>query len=196
MLLLTTERAGSTTTPIDDSYAPSSWYKKYDSYPEYCSTPEEMQKRRIPPLQDNPYLGETRLVHATVVVRHGARTPWAGPSELPCWDGYWDNPENVWDCSLTTILAPPNPNRVHEEEGDRRPNLDSANGNSMFLFEKKYDALQDPDDELNNNLGGTCQLGQLILRGKVNSECFAATLLVAFCCFCTEQRAFIMCPTS
>ena len=44
------------------------------------STPEEMQKRRIPPLQDNPYLGETRLVHATVVVRHGARTPWAGPS--------------------------------------------------------------------------------------------------------------------
>ena len=104
------------TYPIDDNYAPSSWYTKYDSYHEYCSTPEQMNKRRVPPLQeDNPDLGETRLVHAAVVVRHGARTPWAGPPTLQCWDGYWDDPENRWDCSLTTILAPPNPNRVREE---------------------------------------------------------------------------------
>ena len=32
----------------------------------------------------------------------------------------------------------------------------------MFLFEKQYDALKEP---LSNELGGTCQVGQLLLRG-------------------------------
>ena len=36
----------------------------------------------------------------------------------------------------------------------------------MFLFEKNYDALNDPP-QLRNMLNGTCQKGQLLLRGYV-----------------------------
>jgi hypothetical protein len=140
---------------------PDNWYKRYAQYPEYCSTPAEMHARRIPPLRDdNPHLGETRLVHVTTVIRHGARTPWSSNQE--CWKGYWDSDETgIWNCDLTTILAPPTPTEVKEEEGDHQMKADNA----MFLFEKKYDALADPKDGLTNELKGTCQLGQLLLQG-------------------------------
>lgn len=139
---------------------PDSWYKRYAKYPEYCSTPAEMQARHIPPLRDDPNLGETRLVHVTTVIRHGARTPWTSDQE--CWKGYWDSEETgIWNCDLTTILAPPPPNHVKEEEGEHQ--LEASN--AMFLFEKKYDALADPKDGLTNELGGTCQVGQLLLQG-------------------------------
>jgi hypothetical protein len=140
---------------------PDSWYKRYAQYPEYCSTPAEMQARRIPPLRDNdPHLGDTRLVHVTTVIRHGARTPWSSHQE--CWEGYWDSEETgIWNCDLTTILAPPTPNHVKEEEGDHQMEATNA----MFLFEKKYDALADPKDGLTNELNGTCQVGQLLLQG-------------------------------
>lgn len=61
----------------DDNDKPSSWYTKYDSYPPYCSIPDEMDQRSIPPLRTVPasLYGETRILHATAVIRHGARTP-------------------------------------------------------------------------------------------------------------------------
>ena len=132
---------------VRSAFDNSTWYKRYPAYPEYCSIPDEMQRRAIPSLQEDSRLGETRLMHVTSVIRHGARTPYA--SGLDCWDGYWTNPETgVWDCNLTTILAPP---------------LEATRDTSvMFLFEKKYDALQPP---LANELNGTCQVGQLLLRG-------------------------------
>ena len=115
----------------------------------------------IPMLKERDKLiGETRILHATAIIRHGARTPWT--SDLECWGGYWDSVETgVWDCDLTTIMAPPPPNQVRDKEGDRNWDTD----NSFFLFEKQYDALQYPQDGLTNELNGTCQRGQLLLRG-------------------------------
>jgi hypothetical protein len=130
-----------------------------------------------------PLLGETRLVHVTAVLRHGARTPWASAPNLKCWNGFWESPETgVWDCDLSTILAPPNPNRVKEEEGDTTVTTTSStttqDKDAMFLFEKKYDALiphpVEGEDStstttttmsFSNALNGTCQVGQLLLQG-------------------------------
>jgi hypothetical protein len=136
---------------VGSAFDDSTWYKRYPAYPVYCSTPEEMQRRGIPPLQDDDKLGETRLVHVTSVIRHGARTPWS--SSIDCWDGYWTNPETgVWNCNLTTFLAAP---PLTEEVGLGVEHV-------YVLFEKQYNALQFP---LKNELNGTCQVGQLILRG-------------------------------
>jgi hypothetical protein len=124
---------------LDDS----TWYKRYPAYPEYCSTPEQMQRRAIPPLQENPLVGETRLVHVTSIIRHGARVV---DERLDCWKGYLDNPETgVWDCNLTDILALP---------------LAVGSDVATFLLEKKYDA-----STMKNYLKGTCINGQLVLRG-------------------------------
>lgn len=146
-------------------------YKKYPSYPNYCSIPATMRRRSIPPLQATvPNLGDrnTKLVQVTAVIRHGARTPYS--SSLSCWDGYWTDPATgVWDCELTTLTAPPSPPEVKNEEevaaGQSKVDTEAdAGGEAMFLFDKRYDALSDPP-ELSNKLNGTCQVGQLILRG-------------------------------
>jgi len=136
------------------------WYTRYPAYHPYCSTPDAMAQRHIPALPTkDTRLGETRLLHATAVLRHGARTPWK--AGINCWDDYTLNPETaVWDCNLTTFLSPPPPERV-TEEGATSVGSDQA----MFLFEKRYDALASPQYNLSNFLQGTCQLGQLLLQG-------------------------------
>ena len=127
-------------------------YTRYPAYPPYCSIPEEMAKRDIPPVGDDVRLGESRLVHVTAVFRHGARTPYKG--DLNCWDGYLESEETgVWNCDLKTITSPPTPKVVSEEEGKG-----NQGGDAMFLFEKRYDALQDSKDNLANSLNGTCQV--------------------------------------
>ena len=124
-----------------------------------------MQTRAIPPLKDhlNTPFGETRLAHVTSIIRHGARTPYA-TRNYKCWDNYWENEETgVWDCDLKTIMAPPMISTIEHEEGVAA----DYNGDdfAFFLFEKRFDALRFPADELTNELNGTCQLGQLILQG-------------------------------
>jgi len=123
-----------------------------------------MSNRIIPMVRDrDPLIGETRIVHATAVIRHGARTPWS--SHIQCWDGFWDSKDTgVWDCDLTTIMAPPSPEQVDEEE-DKESASWWDTDNSFFLFEKHYDALGYPEAGLTNELNGTCQLGQLLLQG-------------------------------
>lgn len=135
------------------------WYTRYPFYPPYCSSPDEMKKRKLPPLQKDKRLGETRLRHVTAVLRHGSRTPYK--SGLNCWEGFDTNPDtSVWDCNLTTYLAPPPPEVISRMEGQNtNPNQ------AMFLFEKRYDALTDISKNLNNHLRGTCHLGQLLLQG-------------------------------
>lgn len=139
------------------------WYTRYPSYPPYCSTPEQMAQRSIPVLAKDPRWGETRLQHVTAILRHGARTPYKG--NMNCWEDYNTNPETaVWDCNLTAYLSPPPPAVVSKSEGTKK----SGGGNgdeAMFLFEKRYDALQAPDRNLSNILHGTCQVGQLLLQG-------------------------------
>lgn len=133
---------------------------------EYCSLPEDIFFRSVPPLSDMDYrVGETRLVHVTSIIRHGARTPWS--NQETCWAGYWNATSDTskWDCDLTTTMAPPDPNTVALDEGD---NTDWLPDDAIFLFEKFYDALENNNGEegaLTNELNGTCQKGQMILQG-------------------------------
>jgi len=90
---------------------------------------------------------------------------------MQCWDGYWDDPTTaVWNCELTTLTSPPSPPFIADVEDDPAPSeidneRDAAVGDdAMFLFEKRYDALHDPP-VLANAFNGTCQMGQLLLRG-------------------------------
>jgi len=164
-----------------------SFYTRYAHYPPYCSAPEEMKTRSIPPLQDllpknhnknnnnnnnnnnnengnktKSLIGETRLVHVTAVIRHGARTPWS--SEMKCWDGYWESPQTgVWDCDdLKTVMGMPK----RGSSGSNNNNSSSSHPyQPILLFEKTYDALSDPNDNLGNVLNGTCQMGQLLQQG-------------------------------
>jgi hypothetical protein len=145
--------------PDNGNKGGNGWYTRYRYYPPYCAAPDEMAKRKIPPLQKDKRLGETRLRHVTAVLRHGSRTPYK--SGLNCWDGYDTNPEtSIWDCNLAAYIAPPPPKEISKQEGNNN-NHDEA----MFLFEKRYDALNNPKMNLNNHLRGTCQLGQLLLQG-------------------------------
>lgn len=162
--------------PPDEVEDKQSWYQRYPRYPDYCSTPEQMEKRGIPPLEESKSSSSsevelnTKLVHVTAILRHGARTILQGPSSsdstdssnYQCWDGYWTNPETgVWDCPLKTLVMPPSPTRVVEEEEEEGAEVDIF-AKSMFLFTKDYDALKAPQA---NVLNGTCELGQLILQG-------------------------------
>lgn len=142
----------------------STSYTEYESYPPYCSIPEEMERRKIPVLNNVDEAGETNLLHVTAILRHGARTPWK--AGLNCWDGYASDPEtSQWDCNLTTFLAPPPPDRVRQEEGEKNKTNKTAN-EAMLLFEKRYDSfLLKPLVNVTNELDGTCQLGQLLLKG-------------------------------
>jgi len=172
-----------------------SWYTRYPHYPSYCSTPNQTMKRTIPPLEpiydDNDHdddedhdgkeeednnTRKTRLLHVTVVTRHGTRTIAQGPSKdnYQCWKDFWTNKETgVWDCSLRSMVMPPSPERVLEEE--EISSATSSNGKSsststsslkipksMLFFTTQYDALEKP---LSNTLNGTCQMGQLLLQG-------------------------------
>lgn len=133
-------------------------YQRYVEYPEYCSTPEQMNQRRILPVRQDNRVGETRLVSVTAIIRHGART---SLGHHTCWEGYWTTAEtSVWDCEITTRITTAPPNTVSKEEG-----LQIAGGREIFLFDKKYDSLRKPDGTTSNILNGTCQAGQLLRKG-------------------------------
>ena len=139
-------------------------YTRYANYHPYCSTPQQMKQRAVPPLHfANNTTGNhsitPQLIHVTALIRHGARTPYAGYPTYQCWNNYWTDPStSIWNCDLKTYTAPPSSdksihNQVLEEEAD-------------FLFEKHYDALlSSKGNRTWNELNGTCQLGQLLLRG-------------------------------
>mmetsp|Transcript_34102 Transcript_34102/g.71806 ORF Transcript_34102/g.71806 Transcript_34102/m.71806 type:complete len:661 (+) Transcript_34102:248-2230(+) len=143
------------------SFPEGNAYTKYEKYPPGCSTPDEMEKRAVPPLQENSNGVSSQLIHVTTIIRHGARTPYAGAPEYQCWDGYWEDEETgIWNCDLKTYISPPAATKDHvvDSEGMLQEEPD-------FLFEKRYDALTGPSGKTENHLNGTCQLGQLLQRG-------------------------------
>jgi hypothetical protein len=161
VLVSAAQEAEDTSTFASSTWSPSDAfniaYTRYPAYPPYCSIPADMAKRDIPPVGNDVRLGESRLVHVTAVFRHGARTPYK--ADLNCWDGYLESEETgVWNCDLRTITSPPAPKVVSEDEGKG-----NQGGDAMFLFEKKYDALQDSKDNLANSLNGTCQVRYVVL---------------------------------
>ena len=160
----------------DDGGSEGTSYARYARYPPYCSIPNEMDTRHVPPLPPPPststsasaststssYPSSSRLVHVTALIRHGARTPYEGPPGYECWDGYWTDPNTgVWDCDLRTYTGPP---ASTKERGDTSDSGGPVEEEPDFLFEKRYDALLLPPGG-GNVLNGTCQLGQLLARG-------------------------------
>ena len=155
--------------PREEELPMDEWYTKYSSYPPYCSTPDQMSQRHIPPLDSKSRTTlETNIVHVTAIIRHGTRTP---SKAHQCWDGFWssDSDTSTWNCELKTMMAPPSPDAIRQCE--LNPTICDDNDNSttdgkgaMFLFEKEYNALHSPP-QLRNELNGTCQVGQLLLRG-------------------------------
>lgn len=160
------------TTTATASTMLDQWYQKYPLYPEYCSTPSQLKQRAIPPLTKQDPTLSTSLLHVTAIIRHGARTPYDNHS---CWKG-WES--QSWDCDLKTLTAPPSEQQIlllqqqqqqQEQQGGSITTSTSTNVNetaAMFLFEKHYNALDNPP-QLANFLNGTCQKGQLLLRGYV-----------------------------
>ncbi|KAL7441335.1 hypothetical protein ACHAXH_005793 [Discostella pseudostelligera] len=164
----------SSNAPSEDKNASSS-YTKYQHYPPYCSTPQEMAKRAIPPLNHGTTNdASTQLIHATAIIRHGARTPFMGPPAYQCWADYWTNANTgIWNCNLKTYISPPAASKDSMVVDGSGMILEET---PDFLFEKRYDALsihsplEDNDDgsvhrRTGNHLNGTCQVGQLLHRG-------------------------------
>jgi ubiquitin-like domain-containing CTD phosphatase 1 len=147
------------------------------SYPDYCSAREDQLQRRIPPLKTNTPLMQnvqsTSLKHVTTIIRHGSRTPWA-PHQ--CWSGYSDPSADTstWECTLTAMMRPQSEQAIALEtlvtgQSDES-SLESGQG-LFFEFQKLYDANWSKDHphhyppNMGNDLGGNCQVGQLISKG-------------------------------
>jgi len=183
-LYVSTERddrnPGSTTNNDEDdnhnhNHQRSLFYQRYESYPAYCSDPEEMAKRGIPPLPDGKTTESTtyttKLKRVTAIIRHGSRTPIHSKN---CWKGHWDYPDGIWDCELTTLLSTRPPYDDEEREklqnggGDDEINKNNINNDrGSFLVEKIYDAFrhESSPSPYRNAMNGTCQAGQLIQQG-------------------------------
>ena len=128
-------------------------FTRYDYYPEYCSTPDQMLNRTIPSLGSS---NDTKfqLLQVISLIRHGSRAP----NDIePCWEGYQDSESDTssWDCNLSTVASTP---RIKNGNEFLRKNR-STNGNT-FLFEKIYDEGEDPYFHL--KLNGTCKKGDLL----------------------------------
>ncbi len=157
------------------------------TYPDYCTTDLKHATFKIPRLRrDSAIIGDPdslQLLHVTGVIRHGARAPVA---RHQCWPSYLEDDEDTseWDCSLNTLTAAPS-NKAIEffksqdlEFGENvqdfsvQDSITSLSGQiPSFVYEKRYDANFSPSgsdhfpENLGDHLQGTCQLGQLTLRG-------------------------------
>ncbi|KAH8741804.1 hypothetical protein FG386_001378 [Cryptosporidium ryanae] len=117
--------------------------EKYGLCPEYynfCSEPRVFEKvRGIPKINGKNY-ESLELIQVQSIIRHGARTP---TKYHKCWEGLVQS----WNCEelITTVQASA---------------YDIRNNTQTLEFSKHYDIRQ-----WENNLNGTCKMGQLISQG-------------------------------
>ena len=109
--------------------------------PEYCA--DDISSRGIvpPPLTEYELSMVSSLEQVQLLMRHGARVPW---SASRCWKGYnvsWTN------CKVHVVEAP----SVYSSKP------------SIMQFRKVYDGSE-------NQLAGTCQLGQLLFNGYEQAQ--------------------------
>jgi 2-phosphoxylose phosphatase len=105
--------------------------------PEYCS--KDYESKSIPALSATQLTQVDSLAQVQVMIRHGARTPYA---LFPCWKNYdvtWNN------CNVTELMM-------------ESPSYTSMDPGADWLFRKIYDGSA-------NYLGGNCLTGQLLLEG-------------------------------
>lgn len=124
-------------------------FTRYEYYPQYCSTPNQMLQRKIPPMRSCN--DKCQLAHVITVIRHGSRAP----NEMEnCWEGYQSPSSDTatWNCNLSTVAATPK-----FRNNMLRKNTNTENS---ILFNKKYDEGEDPYEHL--KLNGTCRKGDLL----------------------------------
>ena len=122
------------------------------TYPEYCS--KDIDSKKIPALSANDLTLVTELKQVQVMIRHGARTPYA---KMNCWKNYdvtWNN------CNVTELML-------------ASPSYTDPSRPSPWLFRKLYDGSA-------NYLGGNCYTGQLLLEGYQQEEKNGFMLLDAY----------------
>lgn len=144
------------------------------TYPPYCSKPDALATRTIPPLSSatTTLYPSLELLNVNTVIRHGARTPY---TNYDCWSDYLATPENsVYNCDDPTMLMTP------------------TSSNENVLFRKVYDALSPP---LTNLLGGTCHVGQLLPEGVTQERTNGAHLRSAYITSSDSLRLFKSLPS-
>lgn len=126
------------------------WFPSY--YPQYCT--KDLSKRKIPPLTASQLALVNELEQVQVIVRHGARTPYA---KFSCWKDYdvtWNN------CNVTELML-------------ASPSMTDESRPAPWLFRKLYDGSP-------NFLGGNCFTGQLLSDGYTQEEAVGSSLLEAY----------------
>ena len=123
-------------------------FTRYEYYPQYCSTPNQMLQRKIPTMRSCNN-NKCQLAQVVTIIRHGSRAP----NEMEnCWEGYQDPSSDTatWNCNLSRLSATP---KV-------RNNMLRQSTKNNVLFNKKYDEGEDPYEHL--KLNGTCRKGDLL----------------------------------
>lgn len=111
------------------------WYPS--TMPDYCS--KDISTKSIPPLSADELALVEELKQVQVMIRHGARTPYA---LFSCWKDYdvsWNN------CNVTELMI-------------ASPSMTDPAKPGNWLYRKVYDGSL-------NYLGGNCYTGQLISEG-------------------------------
>lgn len=117
--------------------APSSFAWFPSTPPAYCS--KDVATKNIPPLTASELTQVTELKQVQVMIRHGARTPYA---LFSCWKDY----DVIWNnCNVTELML-------------ESPSMTSPNRPAQWLYRKLYDGSL-------NYLGGNCYTGQLLSEG-------------------------------
>ncbi|KAH7650379.1 hypothetical protein FG379_003451 [Cryptosporidium bovis] len=116
-------------------------YGLCSEYYNFCSEPRIFENiRKIPKINDKDDYKTLELIQVQSIIRHGARTP---TKYHKCWKGLVQS----WNCDelITTVQASA---------------YDVRNNTQTLEFSKHYDIRQ-----WENNLNGTCKMGQLISQG-------------------------------
>jgi hypothetical protein len=122
----------------------------------YCAPLGDVEAQKIEPLPEAFRTGMLKLLQLQVLIRHGARAPWANHR---CWAGS----EAGWNCKMTNLMRP---DAARDDVLTTQPPV-------RRLFRKLY-------AHGGNDLGGDCQVGQLLQLGFDQQRANGRSLAAAY----------------